>query len=203
MKKSTALGLALLVLLMALAGCTGSGATAGPQAGSDSHTANIDGGVPDEPESPGAPCDGTTPQHGDTSAPNGGITPPGGGITPPGGGTTPQYGNASPPNGGTTPPNDGSTPPNGGTTLPNDGTALPAETRWAAVPAVFVNDTYYRFFDVPRHRLPALDDSWVFLGTIEGTVPGWESPTQNYQSNNDGLIGAEIFHSSRPHSYFI
>jgi len=70
------------------------------------------------------------------------------------------------------------------------------EMRWAAVPAVFVNDTWFRIFDDRQHIVPELDDTWVFIGTLQSTVPGWESPTQNFQTNNEAMIGSEIFYSA-------
>jgi hypothetical protein len=77
-----------------------------------------------------------------------------------------------------------------------ESTSSPSKIHWAAVPAVFVNDTYFRIFDDRQRYVPGLDDTWVYLGTIESTVPGWESPTQNFQTNNESMIGAEIYHSS-------
>ena len=75
--------------------------------------------------------------------------------------------------------------------------ASPPETHWAAVPAVFVNDTYFRIFaDELYHPFPDLDDTWVFLGTIQSAAPGWEPPTQNFQTNNEAMIGAEIYFAS-------
>jgi hypothetical protein len=68
--------------------------------------------------------------------------------------------------------------------------------RWDAVPAVFVNDTYFRIFENRQHTVPYLDDTWVYLGDIQSAAPGWESPTQNFQTNNEQMIGAEIYHSS-------
>jgi hypothetical protein len=73
-----------------------------------------------------------------------------------------------------------------------------SEVRWAAVPAVFVNDTYFRVFtaDEQQHIVPQIDDTWVYLGDIQSNVPGWQSPTQNYQTNNERMLGAEIYYSS-------
>ena len=72
-----------------------------------------------------------------------------------------------------------------------------SEMRWAAVPAVFVNDTYFRIYaDELHHHVPDLDNTWVYLGNVQSAVPGWESPTQNFQTNNEALIGAEIYYSS-------
>jgi len=65
----------------------------------------------------------------------------------------------------------------------------------AAVPAVFVNDTYFRLFDNRQHNVPSLDDTWVYLGTIQSSVQGWTYPTQNFQTNNVLMIGSEIYHS--------
>jgi len=73
----------------------------------------------------------------------------------------------------------------------------PSDTTWLAVPAVFVNDTYFRIYaDGQYHDIPDLDDTWVYLGSIQSAAPGWESPTQNYQTNNETMIGAEIYYSS-------
>jgi len=78
-----------------------------------------------------------------------------------------------------------------------DNAASYPETRWAAVPAVFVNDTYFRIYaDEKHHNITDLDNTWVYLGTVRSAVPGWEPPTQNFQTNNEALIGAEIYHSS-------
>ena len=72
-----------------------------------------------------------------------------------------------------------------------------SEVRWAAVPAVFVNDTYFRIFaDEHHHPIPDLDDSWVLLGTVQSAAPGWESPTENFHTNNEMMIGSEIYFSS-------
>jgi hypothetical protein len=73
-----------------------------------------------------------------------------------------------------------------------------SEVRWAAVPAVFVNDTYFRVFtaDEQQHIVPNIDDTWVYLGDIQSNVPGWESPTQNFQTNNARMLGAKIYYSS-------
>ena len=68
--------------------------------------------------------------------------------------------------------------------------------RWAAIPAVFVNDTYFRIFDDRQHIVPDLDDTWVYLGNIRSAAPGGGKPTQNFQTTNDRMIGAEIYHSS-------
>jgi len=75
-----------------------------------------------------------------------------------------------------------------------------SEMRWAAVPAVFVNDTYFRIYaDELYQPFPDFDDSWIYLGNIQSAAPGWESPTQNFQTNNEAMIGAEIYHSSAGH----
>ena len=122
MKKSTALSMALLILLFALTGCAGNGAMSDSQVGGGTNTANTDGEELDENTS---------------------------------------------------------------------------ETRWAAVPAVFVNDTYFRIYaDELHHPIADLDNTWVSLGTIQSAVPGWEPPTQNFQTNNEAMIGAEIYFSS-------
>jgi len=72
-----------------------------------------------------------------------------------------------------------------------------AEVRWAAVPAVYVNDTYFRIYaDEHHHPIPDLDDSWVLLGVVQSAVPGWESPIENFQTNNELMIGSEIYFSS-------
>ena len=72
-----------------------------------------------------------------------------------------------------------------------------SEVRWAAVPAVFVNDTYFRIYaDEQHHPIKDLDNTWVLLGNIQSAVPGWEYPTQNFQTNNEAMIGAEIYLSS-------
>jgi len=73
------------------------------------------------------------------------------------------------------------------------------EMRWAAVPAVFVNDTWFRIFEDHQRIVPHLDDTWVYLGVIQSAVPGWESPVMNFQTNDERMIGAEIFHSSNAH----
>ena len=70
-----------------------------------------------------------------------------------------------------------------------------AEVRWAAVPAVFANDTWFRIFDDRQQIIPSIDDTWINLGRIQSAVQGWESPTQNFQSNDEGLVGAYIYHS--------
>ena len=72
-----------------------------------------------------------------------------------------------------------------------------SEVRWAAVPAIFVSDTYFRIFADGQHQnVPDLDDTWVHLGSVQSAVPGWESPTLNFQTNNEAMIGAEIYFSS-------
>jgi len=121
-KKTTALSLAILILLLALTGCVGNGSMEESQYSGGARTANINGDDLDE----------------NTSS-----------------------------------------------------------IRCAAVPAVFVNDTYFRIYtDEQHHSIPDLDDTWVYLGNILNSVPGWESPTQNFQSNNEAMIGAQIYHSS-------
>lgn len=77
-----------------------------------------------------------------------------------------------------------------------------SEIRWAAVPAVYVNDTYFRIFADElhsSHSVPNIDDSWTSLGKIQSAVPGWESPKLNFQTNNEAMIGSEIYHSSQGH----
>ena len=72
-----------------------------------------------------------------------------------------------------------------------------SEVRWAAVPAVFVNDTYFRIYaDELHHPIQDLDNTWVSLGHIQSAVPAWESPTQNFQTNNEAMIGAEVLFTS-------
>jgi hypothetical protein len=122
MKKYTALSIALLILLLTLAGCAGNGAIAGSQY-VGYNTSNIDGEELDENTS---------------------------------------------------------------------------EVRWAAVPAVFVNDTYFRIYaDELHHPIQDLDNTWVSLGNVRSSVPGWDSPTNNFQTNNEAMIGAEIHFASR------
>jgi len=77
-----------------------------------------------------------------------------------------------------------------------ENTTSSPEVHTAAVPAVFVNDIYFRFFDEKQNIVPDIDDTWAYLGNIQSSVPGWESPVQNFQTNNEQMIGAEIFHSS-------
>ena len=72
-----------------------------------------------------------------------------------------------------------------------------SEILWSAVPAVFVNDTWFRIFENRQHIVPDLDDTWVYLGNIQSSVPGWESPSMNFQTNDESMIGAEIYHSSQ------
>ena len=79
---------------------------------------------------------------------------------------------------------------------PDESITPSPEMHDAAVPAVFVNDTYFRIFDDRQDIVPDVDDTWVYLGKIQGSVPGWKSPTQNFQTNNEAMIGAEIFFSS-------
>ena len=72
-----------------------------------------------------------------------------------------------------------------------------SEVRWAAVPAVFVNDTYFRLYtDELHHTIPDLDNTWVNLGVIKSAVQSWESPTQNFQTNNEAMVGAEVYFAS-------
>jgi hypothetical protein len=72
-----------------------------------------------------------------------------------------------------------------------------SEERWAAIPAVFVNDTYFRFYkDELHHPSQNLDSTWVSLGNIQSAAPDGEAPAQNFQTNNETLIGAEVFFSS-------
>jgi len=66
--------------------------------------------------------------------------------------------------------------------------------QWALPPAVFVNDKYYQAFEGRQQYVPHLDDNWVYLGDIRSAVPGYESPTTNFQANQD-IIGAEIYHA--------
>jgi hypothetical protein len=68
------------------------------------------------------------------------------------------------------------------------------ELRWAAVPAVYVNDTWYRIYDDRQHMVQEPDDRWTYLGGIQSIVPGYESPTVNFQANFE-QIGARIYHS--------
>ena len=81
----------------------------------------------------------------------------------------------------------------------DENTTPSPEMHSSAVPAVFVNDTYFRVFDDRQHIVPDLDDTWIFLGSIQSSASGWESPTQNFQTNNELMIGAEIFHSFEGH----
>ena len=82
---------------------------------------------------------------------------------------------------------------------PDGNTTLSTEMHDAAVPAVFVNDTYFRIYDDRQDVVPELDDTWIYLGSIQSSALGWEPPTQNFQTNNDLMIGAEIFHSYEGH----
>ena len=82
---------------------------------------------------------------------------------------------------------------------PDEDTSPSPEMRTAAVPAVFVNDTYFRIFDDKQHIVPDLDDTWVYLGSIQSSAPGWGSPAQNFQTNNELMMGADIFHSYEGH----
>jgi hypothetical protein len=68
------------------------------------------------------------------------------------------------------------------------------EIRWAAVPAVFVNDTWYRIYDDRHDIIPELDNSWQFLGEIQSIAPAYESPAVNFQANFDQL-GGKIYHN--------
>ena len=67
--------------------------------------------------------------------------------------------------------------------------------RCVAPSAVFVNDSYYRLFEARQHIVPKLDNLWVYLGEVQSTVPGYESPTENFQVNWEGAIGAKIYHT--------
>jgi len=68
----------------------------------------------------------------------------------------------------------------------------------ARPPAVFVNDTYYQVFENRQTVVPLIDDTWAYLGEIQNTVPGYESPIEKFQSNGD-IIGAAIYHSYEGH----
>jgi hypothetical protein len=72
------------------------------------------------------------------------------------------------------------------------GSADGAEMRWALPPMVFVNDKIYQIYSPDIVSIP--DETWVYIGDILSTVPGYESPTQNFQTNMD-MPGAEIYHS--------
>jgi hypothetical protein len=73
----------------------------------------------------------------------------------------------------------------------------PSVIHWAAVPSVFVNDTYFRIFaDEMYDPIPEFDDTWISLGNIQSAVPVWESPAQNFQTNNEAMLGAEIYYSA-------
>ena len=76
------------------------------------------------------------------------------------------------------------------------GAAAPSpETRLDVVPAIFVNDTYFRIFADRRQNVPDLDDTWVYLGNIDSATPEWESPAENFQTNEESMMGAEIYRS--------
>ena len=64
-------------------------------------------------------------------------------------------------------------------------------------PLLFVNDTLWgQHFD--HHSVPAIDDSWIYLGDILYTVSIEETPTVNFQANR-AMIGMQIFHSHDGH----
>ena len=68
---------------------------------------------------------------------------------------------------------------------------------WATVPAIYVNDIFFRIYaNSQHHYVPELDDTWELIGNIKDATPGWESPNQNFQTNNIALMGAEIYYSS-------
>lgn len=69
------------------------------------------------------------------------------------------------------------------------------QMRWDAIPAVFVNDTYFRIYDDRQEYVPLIDDTWDCLGDIQTAVPSYESPTVNFQTNHELMVGAEIYHS--------
>jgi len=70
-----------------------------------------------------------------------------------------------------------------------------AEMRfWSTPPAVFVNDTWFGILEGRDNLIPALDDSWTFLGVVQTVVELHKSPTENFQSNSFP-IGARIYHS--------
>jgi hypothetical protein len=66
------------------------------------------------------------------------------------------------------------------------------EVRWVLPPMVFVNDRIYQVFipDIDYEQ----DEVWAYVGDIQSTVPGYEIPTENFQSNVE-MMDAEIFHA--------
>ena len=66
---------------------------------------------------------------------------------------------------------------------------------WAAVPAVFVNDEWYRIYDERQEIVPELTDEWVYIGDIQSIAPAHEPPTENFQANF-GQLGARLYRNN-------
>ena len=65
--------------------------------------------------------------------------------------------------------------------------------------AVFVNDSWFCLHEERQHLIPAIDDDWVHLGQIQSAVDFLEIPSENFQTNATGLVGAHVYHSPNAH----
>ena len=64
---------------------------------------------------------------------------------------------------------------------------------YAWPPYIYVNDTLYRWYIAAMHE--SLNNDFTYLGTIDSDVPQNEEPTENFQTNRDKFLGAEVYQS--------